>query len=188
MEAPVEYIPDFIPDNIADVYFESLMSHLDWIQRDNTPRMEYYVNDTKAPYTYGVGEGQRTYEPQPYHPVIHMIRVVLERRYDCVFDVCFLNRYDTSRHGLGWHADDSPEMDPQRPIVTVSLGQPREIQFRPKGAKDFNRGTESLLLEHGSAAVMAPGMQESWEHRIPKAGFVAKPRISLTYRGYVHNG
>jgi len=37
-------------------------------------------------------------------------RARLEARYDCLLDVCFLNRYLDARDWLGWHADDSPEM------------------------------------------------------------------------------
>ena len=36
------------------------------------------------------------------------------------YNVCFLNRYDDQRNHLGWHADDSPEMDHDHPIAVVS--------------------------------------------------------------------
>jgi alkylated DNA repair dioxygenase AlkB len=97
-------------------------------------------------------------------------------------------------------------MDDARPIVTVSLGVAREIWFRSK-PKPGLRGVaadvvildqsmempgtlvpsiEKLLLGHGSAAIMAAGMQDTHEHRIPKASFMCGERISLTFRGYVN--
>lgn len=184
MNAPVLYIPDFLMPGFADHAFESLLA-IDWVQRDDTPRMEYYCNDTPAPYTYGVREGQRTYLPQPTPLAVKTIRNALfvDYRVRHDFDVCFLNRYDDPRKALGWHADDSPEMDPTEPIVTVSLGAARDIQFR---RVDRTGETETLRLGHGSAAIMAPGMQQEWQHRIPKAGFACGPRISLTFRGYVN--
>jgi alkylated DNA repair dioxygenase AlkB len=125
-------------------------------------------------------------------------------------DVCFLNRYLNQSNALGWHADDSPEMDDERSIAVVSLGAEREIWFRPalKNAvckicseqklhkpdcseSDFtgtlrtNDVIEKLKLSHGSVAVMAPGMQDIWEHRIPKCDRHCGERISLTFRGYV---
>jgi alkylated DNA repair dioxygenase AlkB len=117
------------------------------------------------------------------------IRKNLEAETGAILDVCFLNMYLDQRDQLGWHADDSPEMDDGRPIVTVSLGVEREIWFRPKTTDTIDRRSstdlERLTLGHGSVAIMAPGMQDTWMHRIPKASFQCGVRISLTFRGYV---
>ncbi len=195
--APIEYIPDLLPKDMADEMYHRLMNELDWVQVEDVPRAEYYVNDTPVEYVYGFGRGRRAYQPQPYHPVIEAIRGIVEdelawgdddinRKYQRKYfaynmDVCFLNRYDDARKGLGWHADDSPEMDPLRPIVTVSLGAERHIQFRKNGDKLH---AEDHVLGHGSACIMKPGMQLTWQHRIPKASWECGPRISLTFRGY----
>jgi len=40
-------------------------------------------------------------------------------------------------------------------------------------------------LGPGSVFIMHPGMQQTHQHRIPKAGKVVSPRISLTFRGYL---
>lgn len=228
MKAPVEYIPKFVSD--PEDAFKELLS-LEWERRDTTPRSEYYCNDFPNPYVYGRGAGQREYLPRPYHNRILQIRERLEEHTGAKLDVCFLNRYHDQSDHLGWHADDSPEMDDARPIVTVSLGVAREIWFRPvltptcsmcgepKGEppnppehwhkmscsagskrvfgadpdmlagrriwKDRFGEVEKLLLESGSAAIMAPGMQDAWQHRIPRASFNCGERISLTFRGYV---
>ena len=184
MKAPVTYYPDFCAGlGNPDAMFEDLTNDLDWERREFAPRDEFYANDTPAPYTYGSGVGTRTYLPKPWHPVMLTVREHLESLCNCTLDVCFLNRYTGSRDWLGWHSDDSPEMDPARPIVTVSLGAERAIQFRPIDDKTVE--PETLMLRHGSAAVMAAGMQKVWRHRIPKSGRVVGPRISLTFRGYI---
>ena len=199
MKAPVTYHARFVDE--PDDCLKALQNDLEWERRDDAPRCEYYSNDFDKPYVYGRGNGRRLYEPRPYHPVVLVIRARLETLLSARFEVCFLNRYLNQSDHLGWHADDSPEMDDARPIVTVSLGVEREIWFRPKPpARAPNALTGSLpkvmsaveeslvdklLLGHGSAAVMAPGMQDAWEHRIPKASFQCGERISLTFRGYV---
>lgn len=101
------------------------------------------------------------------------------------FEVCFLNRYlDQSDH-LGWHADDSPEMDDARPIAVISLGVEREIWFRPIPVKgEPPQEVSKVRLGHGSLFLMHPGMQETHQHRIPKASSLCGERISLTFRGY----
>jgi alkylated DNA repair dioxygenase AlkB len=204
MEAPVTYIPNFVADpNLA---FTKLRDELDWERRDDAPRCEYYSYDTPLPYVYGKGAGRRTYEVRPYHAVVIQIRAALEAHTGHVFDVCFLNRYLNQSDHLGWHSDDSPEMDDARPVVSVSLGVEREIWFRRTPTPDLRGANsdvvvydqahvetglilvpsiEKLLLGHGSAAIMAPGMQDEWQHRIPKSSRQCVERISLTFRGYV---
>jgi alkylated DNA repair dioxygenase AlkB len=180
MEAPIIYTPNAIPD--PDTLFAKLSSNLTWEKRE-APRQEYYCNDFPEPYVYGKGRGQRLYNPQPYTFEILFIRKIAEELAKAKFEVCFLNRYLNQKDQLGWHADDSPEMDDARPIGIVSLGVEREIWFRPKDSK--GEATQKLKLGHGSLCVMSPGMQDTWQHRIPKASFECGERISLTFRGYV---
>ena len=129
MSAPVKYVPGFVSDP-ARAFAELLT--LDWERRPDAPRCEYYCNDLNLPYMYGRGKGRRLYEPRPYNPTILAIRAALEAMTGSKFEVCFLNRYLNQSDHLGWHADDSPEMDDARPIGVVSLGVEREIWFRKK--------------------------------------------------------
>lgn len=179
MKSPVTYYPSFGVFTFSA--FQALRDELNWERRDDAPRCEYYCNDFPKSYVYGRGRGARIYEPRPYHPVILEIRELLEDLIKTQFEVCFLNRYLNQSDQLGWHSDNSPEMDDTRPIATVSLGVEREIWFREIGGTEI----EKLLLENGSVAIMHPGMQDTHQHRIPKAGFQCGERISLTFRGYV---
>lgn len=181
MKAPVTYIEDLVVN--PDEAFTTLLNELSWVHAGETvPRREYYVHNDGLPYIYGSGKFAREYQSQPDHPIIADIRARLLSALSVNFDVVFLNLYEHERHHLGWHADDSPEMSDDHPIVTVSLGAEREIWFRENGSLE----AEKLLLHHGSAAVMLPGMQDTHQHRIPKCDRVCGPRISLTYRKYVH--
>ena len=175
------YRPGFIPN--PDEVFEALRDELDWERRGSTPRSEYYINMLgDIPYTYGSGAGVREYQPRTAHPSVIWMLGQLKLVTGVDFDVCFLNRYHNQSDHLGWHADDSPEMDDNRPIAIVSLGVEREIWFRENAnPQDITK----LKLEHGSLCLMAPGTQDTYQHRIPKAGFQCGERISLTFRGYV---
>lgn len=176
---PIKYIPGFIEN--PDLVLEDLKT-LDWERRGDAPRSEYYTNDFPFPYTYGRGIGQRTYHPRPYSQTILDIRKKLEEYCNTVFEVCFLNRYHNQSDHLGWHSDSSPEMDDAKPIATISFGVEREIWFRP-----LNKPQEitKQKLENGSCCLMLPGMQDTHQHKIPKADFQCGERISLTFRGYV---
>lgn len=173
------YIKNFVED--PEKVFANLYNTLNWVRHGTTPRREYYCNDHKVPYTYGSGKFARTYYPEEYTPEILMIREKLEKELNTVLDVCFLNCYEDSSDHLGWHADDSPEMDDNRPIVTVSLGAERFIWFKEMGGTEVTK----ILLENGSACIMPAGMQDTHLHRIPKNDRPCGPRISLTFRGYV---
>lgn len=192
MKTPIIYMSNWIREDAADEAFIRLWDELAWVRHDKVPRREYYVHADEQPYSYGRAEYARTYESQPMHPTLLKIWMKAEAQYGHAFETCFLNGYEDGKDFLGWHSDDSPEMDDTRPILIVTLGAAREIWFRPRpellrdgwGGEHTVR-TEKLVLAHGSLCEMKPGMQDTHQHRIPKAGFEnCGPRISLTFRGY----
>lgn len=176
--APITYMPNFIHD--PDEAFDVLWGELPWERRPDAPRRECWMNDYMRPYTYGRGAGERTYRAVAWHPLPRTIRDSLAAHCGHL-DACFINGYEGPRDHLGWHADDSPEIDDGRHIAVVSLGSARRIQFREKGSGAI----EDLILQPGSLLLMHPGMQDTHEHRIPKHGANCGARISLTYRGLV---
>src|ERR1700757_697613 len=180
MTVPIEYIPNAVlhPEEL----FQSLWNELDWVRHDKVPRREYYYNELGVPYTYGTPPYDRTYQAQPLHKDIDYIRIAAESAAHCQLEVCFLNGYEDGQDQLGWHADNSPEMDDRKPFIIVSLGAEREIWFQDN---DKTEEVTKLRLGHGSICVMKPGMQDTHKHRIPKSDRECGPRISLTFRGYV---
>lgn len=194
MEAPVTYTEGFIGFQSSRVMFQRLWDELAWEQRPDAPRREYWHNTFDRAYTYGKEEGRRTYEAQPNHEIIELVRQELLARTGVFYEGCFLNGYATGKDALGWHQDDDEGIDHTRPIAIVSLyedadgtfssrtkgaAQPREINFR----EGRDGAIEKLVLGQGSLAIMAPGMQHTHFHKIPRAGVVTCPRISLTFRG-----
>jgi len=207
-DVPIEYYPNWIlTPNVA---FRDLRSQLDWVRHDKVPRSEYYVNSVPVPYTYGMKDFARTYQPQPSNQTIDAMTRSLNSSGFGPYEVCFLNMYEDGSDQLGWHADDSPEMDDARSIAIISLGAEREIWFKRQpqvveammekftdenwglGPEAYDERKEKLSavtklrLGHGSLCIMKPGMQDEYFHRIPKSDrHNCGPRISLTYRGYV---
>lgn len=176
----ITYEPNFVKEHKAA--FSTLWSELAWERRGLTPRREYYCNTVPVPYVYGTAEFARSYEPQVWHPLIEEIARQAEEHLGTTFEVAFLNGYENSKDQLGWHADDSPEMDDGRPIAIITLGAEREIMFRENTNPT---DVKKLVLGSGSICVMAPGMQDTHKHRIPKCGYECGPRISITLRGFV---
>lgn len=152
----------------------------DWEDR-GAPRRECFYSSVGKAYTYGSGAGMRTYYPKVYSGLVLDLTRKVEAFLGVDFELCFMNGYAGPREHLGWHADDSDEIDDGRPIAVMSLGAEREIWVRERGAR--GEGCEKILLPNGSLFVMGAGMQDTHDHRIPKAGRECGYRISLTWRG-----
>jgi len=202
MTIPVTYIPEFLREEVATAFFKDLWSELEWIQLSDAPRREYWTNTLQRPYTYGRGEGRRTYEHQPTHPDIEYVAKRLWVEHQLSFEGCFLNGYRDERDSLGWHADDDPGIDHSKPIAVVTLydGPVMPANYEDLGVLQHRKEPKSRILqvrpidgdkssitdiavEHGSLLLMHPGMQSTHLHKIPKAGYKSRPRISLTFRG-----
>jgi alkylated DNA repair dioxygenase AlkB len=167
------YVADFIPNpGLA----------LDWL-RMTEARQEYFMSDVPRSYTYGKGEHAREYHSAPYSDVVRDIQDELNR-FGAAYNVCFLNRYDTQKHQLGWHADDSPTMDRDHPIAVVSFGAEREIWWKLQSATGVVPPEDRQKLGHGSLFVMPAGFQDLYFHRIPRADRECGVRVSLTFRRY----
>lgn len=201
--APVTYDAAFLIEHQRDEYFRLLWEGLPWENREGAPRRECWFNPYGMPYTYGSGEHARTYQAHELfgwsgepNSLVWGIMTHINNDHGTAFDCCFVNGYAHGRQHLGWHADDSPEMDMDHPIAVVSLGSEREIWFRQKPSNNALAGDmehsepaphETQLLGHGSLLLMHAGMQREWQHRIPKSpmGDACGPRLSLTFRKLV---
>ncbi len=179
LNAPVKYVADFMSSEHADKLFAMLWDKLNWEER-SPARLEYWTNVFDRAYTYGSGDGERTYQSRDSNWAIEEVRDMLYLMTGVYYEGCFLNGYKGKDNGLTWHADASTMIDHAKPIAIVTLGEGRQIDFMKIGDKSTK---ESLFLDDGSLCLMQPGMQDTHFHQIPKAGYVVKrPRISLTFR------
>lgn len=135
-----------------------------------------------------LGEGTYTYSgktmvAQPWTPLLEALRKGVEAKTRSSFNVCLANYYRDGKDSIGWHSDAEPELDPTAPIVSLSFGVARPLLVRPKGLKAPSSPSYFCFpLDDGDLCVMAPGMQDAWEHSIPKATAAVGPRLSLTFR------
>lgn len=174
---PIEYYPKYLDLDISEY-----VNTIDWVHRDNSPRLEYYWNKNKLPYTYGSNGFSRTYESQNKHHLIENIRNKLLDDFGVDYDTCFANYYRNQQDHLGWHSDNSDSLDNEYPIAIISMGVEREIWFRDNNYLNMIKHTLQLKLKSGSLCIMKPGMQLTHQHRIPKCDRVCGERISLTFR------
>lgn len=167
-----------------------LMEDLTWLEVTEA-RKEYFMSDRPRSYVYKTWEGGREYHSAPFTEQVQSLLNTLNAKTGPSehvrgqYNVCFLNRYDDQKNHLGWHADDSPEMDHDHPIAVVSFGAEREIWWKPKMHKGPIPPEWRRVLQHGSMFFMPAGFQKTHLHRIPKADRPVGVRVSLTFRHYV---
>lgn len=164
----------------SDEFLEHL-KQLKWLKAKDA-REELFMSDADRTYQYG--DMKYKYESIPFTTPTRALLNHLNRLFGFDLNVCFLNKYNDEKNALGWHSDDSPEIDQTQPIVVVSFGAEREIWWKEKSYKGEIPKENRQLLEHGSAFIMFPGFQEKYFHKIPKNDRPCGTRISLTFRKY----
>lgn len=182
METTLDYIEkylDFKESN--DLYWELI--NIDWLSAVKARREQFMATEVGLEYAYGNPTFANKYISKPFTPLALKLLEKINNDYGTEYNVVFLNRYDSNRDHIGWHSDNSPEMDNNHPICVVSLGQERRILTMSKTNKDE---TTEHLLHSGSLFIMPKNFQTTHLHRIPKEGFDCSTRISLTFRKYVN--
>lgn len=168
---------------ITEDLYEKLVSEVSWINRD-APRDECFMALENLEYAYGSGGFMRNYKSVPMDDTIRGILNKLNKDFSTEYNVCFLNYYKNEREHLGWHSDDSPEMDGNHSIGVISFGAERYIWCKDKDFKGEIPNEDRYLLENGSLFVMPAGYQTNNLHRIPKHDRKCGGRVSLTFRKY----
>lgn len=175
--------PEYVKNYLSDPsIFEMIDKETPWVNRE-APRDECFMSLIPLEYTYGKGF-TRTYKSIEMTPGVKNIMDKINSDFGTSYDICFLNSYASEREHLGWHADDSPEMDENHPIGVISLGAERYIWVKPNDFTGRIPEDDKYLLHSGSLFTMPVGFQKEYLHRIPKNDRPCGKRISLTFRKY----
>lgn len=170
--------------------FDVLMAETPWQQdeimmfgkRTPIPRRTAWFGETAIPYTYS-GITMRAHDWND--PTSEAGRAILEIKQVIdpiageTFNSLLLNRYDSGKDGVAWHADDEPELGPQPIIASVSFGATRKFQLRLRDKPAIKR---ELELHSGDLLVMRGDTQSRWLHQVPKTSKDVGVRINLTFR------
>ncbi len=130
-------------------------------------------------YTYS----GHTRSIQPWHEAVFHVKQLIEKKLyenkvNVDFNSCLLNYYPSGDEGLGYHADDEPELGPQPIIASLSLGATRKFVLKHKNVQQ----KVELHLESGQLIIMRGDTQQYWKHTVTKTKTVQEGRISLTFR------
>lgn len=167
---------------MKESWFDTLLNEVPWVNKE-APRDECFMSLVPLEYTYGNGF-TRTYKSIKMHNKVLEIMKKMNMEFKTDYDVCFLNFYKSEKEWLGWHADDSPEMDSEHPIAVISFGVVRDIWVKNKDYKGEISEENKYKLSNGSLFIMPAGYQANNKHKIPKGDKPCGGRISLTFRKF----
>jgi alkylated DNA repair dioxygenase AlkB len=174
--------PAFQPAE-ADAVLSVLRSRIDWQQEDivifgerrRVPRLVAWHGDPGTAYTYS----GTTHEPLPWTPELRRVRHRAEELTGHRYNSVLLNLYRDGRDGMGWHADDEPELGREPVIASVSLGETRRFKLRHRRSRI---AASALDLAHGDLLLMAGVTQHHYLHAVPKTAKPVGERVNLTFR------
>ena len=174
--------PAFRPDEV-DELLALLRTRIDWQQEDivifgqtrRVPRLVAWHGDPGTAYTYS----GTAHEPLPWTPELQRIRHRVEELTAHRFNSVLLNLYRDGRDGMGWHADDEPELGREPVIASVSFGATRRFKLRHRRSRS---AANTLDLAHGDLLLMAGATQHHYVHAVPKTARPVGVRVNLTFR------
>jgi len=200
------YCPHWLTLVEASILFDQLDHSLEWEQPTLTlfgkthqiPRSQCWVGDSGLSYRYS----NKTFHPLPWPDFLketnQRINLAVAQRSQTEgwptplpMNSMLANRYQGGTQKMGWHSDDEPELGTDPIIASLSLGETRDMRFRPtpRFAKaisdDPHRAAHfplTISLGHGSLLIMGPGSQRDLQHEIPQRKKAEGSRINLTFR------
>lgn len=182
-DAELEYFPNFLNKEKADLLLEKLLKEVPWQQQNiklfgkeiPQPRLTAFYAEQGISYTYS---GLQL-KPNSFSTELWELKQKTQELSGFDFNTCLANLYRHGNDSMGWHADDEKVLGKNPVIASISLGGIRRFQFKHKTNKDLK---ENIELQHGSLLIMKGSMQHFWKHQLPKTKKEVAPRINLTFR------
>jgi len=182
MDGIARYFGVLVSLDLADHYFEKLMSTIEWRhdealmfgKRIVTKRKVAWYAEKPFSYTYS----KVTKHALPWTNELLELKTLVEKNSGEKFNSCLLNLYHDGSEGMAWHSEGEKDLKKHGAIGSLSFGAERKFAFKHKASKEM----VSVVLEHGSLLIMQGTTQTYWQHRLPPTKKVSEPRINLTFR------
>ncbi|MCW3173038.1 alpha-ketoglutarate-dependent dioxygenase AlkB family protein [Shewanella subflava] len=138
------------------------------------PRTQAWFGDDGCDCKYS----KTLINPLPWPPILAKLRQTLFNRCQLNFNAVLVNYYKDGHDCMGWHSDDEPEIMAGSAIASITLGACRDFVVRHK--THLQKVTYSP--RSGDLIIMQPGMQQTWQHALPKRLSITQPRVNFTFR------
>jgi len=182
-------IDDFFEESEATKLMEDMHASLPWdwtyykingTQIRGPRKMAWFADGPDWNYMFSLNHVPGI-PVSEWTPTLLSIREKIADKTGIDFNSVLANLYEEPQEHSAWHSDDDPWLGYPEPsdIVSISFGEAREFQFRPKHDKN---DVQSIVLKHGSLGVMGGSFQEYYQHSVPGVKTQKNYRINLTFR------
>jgi alkylated DNA repair dioxygenase AlkB len=180
-DAELSYFRSFYDASESAALLQRLLAETPWRQDTinfggkpvMVPRLQAWYGERRYGYS-----GLK-FPPLPWTRLMEDICRRISAASGLAFNSALVNYYRDGNDSVAWHSDDESELGPDPLIASLSLGATRRFELKHKTLK---RTKVNLLLDDGSLLLMGRGLQQHWQHQLPKDKAVVAPRINLTFR------
>ena len=153
-----KYVEDIVPNELKSRLIGFLAGSSSEFQSVGSSRDVLYFGEFGYHYTGAYHAARQT--PLIIQELLSAVRPSLPFP-NSLINSCLITRYTDGSNHIPMHSDNENSIDPESVIVTVSLGEEREIKF-----VNAHGVEKSLKLKDGSAYVMSRFSQDFWKHGI----------------------
>lgn len=176
---------------MEQIALKQTVLHYAGLSKDQADRLLQLCLDTPTTHTMGgrqiVQFGQdylfsgRVFKATPIPEWLAQVIEQVNQKTGQSFNAVLMNVYPAgSSVGIGFHADDEPELGSDPVVASISLGADCKFELRATHSDE----RVSMVLEHGDFLVMGKGCQKHYRQGIQKTVMLA-PRVSLTFRHFL---
>ena len=183
VKKPVSFYP---PESVeyGSVFADVLMLNLESKCTGGSTSSQWLTNSGQA-YIWETGKGTpviKNPKPLDHCPYIKKALHDINQINGLTLNSCLVTCMANGKSNLRLHDDSEETMDESQPIVVLSMGIDRAIEFFGKYQKSTEPPALSITPEAGSLYAMLPGCQEYFKHRVPTNKTLAGARYSLSFR------
>ena len=146
-----------------------------------------FITPFHEPYIWESKNGPIVNKPIPIDdfPVVKDILSKGNSEYNCNLNCCLVSYFKNGTTGIRLHHDNEDSLDHTEPIVVVSIGAVRRIEFIDNEHEPYLGSDLILDPSDCSAYVMHPGTQQYYRHRVRCNKRVRKDRFSFSFRAFL---
>ena len=146
-----------------------------------------FISPFTEPYCWDSSNGPVRNEPisLDLYPGIRDTMNKINSEFGCRLNCSLVTFYKDGEVSARLHRDDEAELDQNQPIIVVSLGASRSVEFVDNRQESFRRNALAESPKEGSVYVMRAGCQQRFRHRVRMCKKIKDFRISLSFRAFI---
>lgn len=183
----VSYQDSFLPPEIYKNALENLLHEIEFCSKEESA-ITIFGKRTYIPRSHaGYGNPGTSYKFSGVRvaakdwatsPTLFAIKEHVVKTLHIPVSYVLVNLYRTGSDYIGYHSDDEKGLNPNYPIISVSLGAARPFRFQHKESDNIHE----TILKDNSVIIMSPPCQREYKHCLPQRKNINNIRLNLTFR------